>query len=187
MEKLIQTSECSIIYGEFRGKKDQELFRCARSLDDKDLVSFVNKERVVLDLVDDETEDLRDVPGMHMIGFWRMYYRDGWQGRWMLEGEDKPSARDCYGVNKIIDFICDQFPKGCDYKMQSYFEKHHVSHAGGKRFLLRPQLSDVYKVMIDTTYGNGDYPVRIYVYREEKEGGEPYVKAIEKRRADVFL
>ena len=109
-----------------------------------------------------------------------MYYRDGWQGRWMLEGEDKPSARDCYGVDKIIDFIRDQFPQGCNYKMQSYFENHHhnISQAGGKRFLLRPQLSDVYKVMVDTTYGNGDYPVRIYVYKKIESAQSRAEKAL---------
>ena len=32
------------------------------------------------------------------------------------------------------------------------------------RYLLKPMYSDHYKVMFDTTYGNGDYPVRIYVY-----------------------
>ena len=32
------------------------------------------------------------------------------------------------------------------------------------RYLLKPLYSDHYKVMFDTTYGNGDYPVRIYVY-----------------------
>jgi hypothetical protein len=31
---LIQTDSTSIIYGDFKGKPDQELFRCPRELDD---------------------------------------------------------------------------------------------------------------------------------------------------------
>ena len=33
------------------------------------------------------------------------------------------------------------------------------------RYVLKPKYSDKYKVLFDTTYGNGDYPVRIYVYK----------------------
>ena len=40
---LIQTNECSIIYGTFNGVPNQELFRCPRELDDKDLKRYVEE------------------------------------------------------------------------------------------------------------------------------------------------
>lgn len=45
MEKLIQTDICSIIYGDFDGKNNHELFRCPRALDTVDLPQYVNKNR----------------------------------------------------------------------------------------------------------------------------------------------
>lgn len=164
METLIQTNECSIIYGDFHGKENQELFRCPRELDNTDLRRYVNENRCFLGFDDDNTPDLRNVDGKVMIGYYRMYFRSGWYGRWMLE-KGQPSQLDCMGVQEIIDWFCENFDRGCDYFMKDYMGKY--KHWGGNhRYLLRPKYSDVYKVMIDTTYGNGDYPVRIYVYRD---------------------
>lgn len=47
---LIQTEEVSIVFGEFKGEKDQELFRCPRELEDTDLRRYVNEITVCLDL-----------------------------------------------------------------------------------------------------------------------------------------
>ena len=38
MKSLIQTEKCSIVYGTFQGKENQELFRCPRALDNVDLM-----------------------------------------------------------------------------------------------------------------------------------------------------
>ena len=40
--KLIQTENCSIVYGTFQGKENQELFRCTRALDNVDLKQYIN-------------------------------------------------------------------------------------------------------------------------------------------------
>ena len=163
MNTLIQTGVCSIVYGDFRGKPNQELFRCPRGLEDKDLHRYVNEHRDVLGFEDDDTQDLREVEGRELIGYFRMYFRDGWAGSWFLEN-GQPDKIDCAGVQRIINWVCDTFQKGCDYKMADYFASNFKVH-GDRRYVVRPIYSDYYKVMVDTKYGNGDYPVRIYAYR----------------------
>lgn len=169
-EVLIQTNECSIIYGTLKGKENQELFRCPRSLDNMDLARYVDEHRSFLGFENDQaTTDMRNVPGKKLIGYWRMYYRGGWAGRWMLEGSETPTDVDCLGVDKMIDFICEKFPKGCTWLMEDFL-KDFQTWGQPDRYLLVPRYSSIYKVMFDTRYGNGDYPVRIYVYRDVQEG-----------------
>ena len=164
MNTLIRTSKASIVYGDFRGEKNQELFRCPKETEHKDLKRYVNEYRDVLGFEDDDTEDLRKVDGYEMINYFRMYYRNGWCGRWMGEGETEKIER--IGVQRIIDWICENFKKGCNYKMMSYFSDN-FKEVNENRYVIRPIYSDYYKAMVDTTYGNGDYPVRIYAYRKE--------------------
>ena len=169
MNKLIQTGVCSIIYGTFRGKKDQELFRCPRELDDVDLPRYINETRSLIGFDDDSnTEDLRDVEGMKMIGYYRLYFRGGWFGRWMPESDVSPSALECNGIDNIVDWLREEFPCGCSFDMEGYFRDNFKPWGvGDKRYVIRPKYCDFYRVMVDTTFGNGDYPVRIYVYRKE--------------------
>ena len=69
-----------------------------------------------------------------------------------------------YGVGKIIAWLKETFPNGCDYTMKKYLE-NYPTWKGENRYLLKPIMFDKYKVMFDTTYGNHDYPVRIYAYK----------------------
>lgn len=162
MEKLIQTEKCSIIYGEFRGVPNQELFRCPRELDDIDLPNYVNQNRCLLGFeADTETEDLKAPE--NYLGYYRLYFRNGWYGRWM-EGADAVDRVDCAGIDRIVRWLRENFPRGCGYVMKEYLEQYPTWGAEN-RYLLKPVMNDHYKVMFDTTYGNGDYPVRIYVYR----------------------
>lgn len=172
MDKLIQTQFCNIIYGEFKGNPNEELFRCARE-DETCLKNYINRERRVVGFENDYVEDLHNVPGKKLIGYWRMYFRGGWNGRWMLEN-GTPSEVDCIGVNNIIDWICENFKSGCSFYMQEYFEKNFKRWGGetDTRYLIKPQFSEHYKIMVDTKYGNGDYPVRIYVYEKENANEE---------------
>lgn len=173
MDKLIQTEEASIIYGKWKGEDNQELFRCPRLCDDTDLPRYVNQYRKLVQrfdeipFVDDDTKDLWDVEGKELIGYFRMYYSYGWAGKWFLE-DGEPDKLDCYGVQQIIDWIVDTFEKGCNFYMQGFMKDNFKPWGSENRYLLRPFLSDYYKVMIDTTYGNGDYPVRIYAYRDKE-------------------
>lgn len=159
--KLVQTEEHSIIYGDFHGEY-QELFRCPRSLDNLDLREYVNKNRIVLGWEPDVgTVSLHEHE--NYIGYFRMYFRDGsWYGRWMDYLHIDNIAD--YGVGKIIAWLKETFPNGCDYTMKKYLE-NYPTWKGENRYLLKPIMSDKYKVMFDTTYGNHDYPVRIYAYK----------------------
>ncbi len=168
MDKLIQTSIASIIYGEFQGKENQELFRCPRELDDKDLVRYINENRSLIGFEDDNSGDLRNIKGYKLKDYYRMYYRNGWAGRWMGFKNTGITQLDCLGVNKIIDWLCENFPNGCDYHMKTFMDMTFEKWGRENRYLFRPRYSDIYKIVVDTTYGNGDYPVRIYVY--EKKG-----------------
>ena len=171
MKELMQTEDFSIVYGNFRGKDNEELFRCPRSLDDKDLRRYINDHRCCLkfEADTDHTTDIHHVQGKKCIGYYRMYFRDGaWHGRWLLDDErdqEKLTRLVCYGVNEIIKYLAFHFPHGCDMKMKNFFSDYPV-WGSENRYLVQPLFSEHYKVMVDTTYSNGDYPVRIYVYEK---------------------
>lgn len=161
MEQLIQTESYSIVYGE-HGKKVQELFRCPRELDHVDLKRYVNENRCLLGFeADTDTEDIRKSD--KYLGYYRLYFRDGWYGRWMASCPEIDQLS-CHGVDQIITWLKENFPKGCGYEMKDYLA-HYPVWGSANRYLLKPIMSDHYKVMFDTTYGNEDYPVRIYIYK----------------------
>lgn len=161
MKTLIQTGKCSIIYGDFRGQKSQELFRCPRSLDHIDLHRYINDNRCILKFeTDNDTKDLKK--SEKYIGYYRLYFKGGWYGRWM-EVNQKVSAVDCHGIDEIMLWLIEKFPDGCSWDMKEYLKEFPIWGCEN-RYLLKPFMSEHYKVLFDTTYGNHDYPVRIYVY-----------------------
>lgn len=140
MDKLIQTAEYSIIYGDFKRENSaypyQELFRCPRKLDNADLSRYVNENRCLLGFeADTETEDLKE------------------SDRYV-----------CHGIDEIIKWLSDNFPHGCNWEMDEYFKENYPTWGDEDRYLIFPIMSEHYKVLVNTRYGNGDYPVRIYVY-----------------------
>lgn len=162
MKELIQTSICSIIYGEFRGEKKQELFRCPRKLDHIDLKNYINENRIMLGFeADTESKSLKAEKGY--LGYYRLYFRGRWYGRWM-EYDPKIDRIACHGVDEIVEWLQNRFPRGCSWAMEEYLSNFPVWGCDNNRYLLVPTMSDHYKVLFDTTYGNDDYPVRIYVY-----------------------
>ncbi len=170
MDKLIQTSVCSIIYGTFKGKKDQELFRCPRELDDIDIPRYVDEHCSLLGFEDDSSEDLRNVPGKECIAYYRAYYDGaGWYGRWFIENDsNKLTDKDKAGVQVIINWFVETFTKGNDYYMKDFFMNKYKEWGDKERYLIKPFYNSNYKVMVDTKYGNNDYPVRIYVYHPKE-------------------
>lgn len=165
MEKLVQTETHSIVYGDFHGNPDQELFRCPRELDDKDLRSYINDNRALVGF--EEATGVENVNDMKRngdyLGYYRLYFRKGWYGAWMEYSADLGNA-DCAGVEKICEWLSARFPDGCSRGMSEWLSLCFSQWDGKNRFLLKPLYSDHYKVLFDTTYGNGDYPVRIYVF-----------------------
>lgn len=164
MYKLIQTEDVSIVYGDFKGEQNQELFRCPRACDATDLNRYVSQHRCMLGFeADSPVKDLRKVK--NYAGYYRMYFANNmWCGTW-LEYSKKIDEVCCIGINGIIRWLRKNFPKGCDWSMKEYLSKY-PTWQGENRYLLKPMYSDHYKVVFDTSYGNEDYPVRIYVYEE---------------------
>ena len=164
MNRLVQDDKDSVVYGTFRGESNQELFRCPRELDDVDLKNYVNTNRCMLGFeTDNMIESLKDSP--NYIGYYRLYFRDNnWYGRWMEENEDCDQIA-CHGVDEIIEWLKANFTHGCDWEMEEYLRQFPI-WGYAHRYVLKPKYSDKYKVLFDTTYGNGDYPVRIYIYKQ---------------------
>lgn len=177
MKKLIQTEKCSIIYDENK----EEIFRCPRELDEKDLPYFVNKERILLcpfephvkadmdiPFINDyeQFKELDKVPGKKLKGYFRLYFRNGWYSKWFSHSES-PDEYDCAGAYEIVKWFSDNFKGGCDYYMKDFF-KTVFSSIIENRYLIKPYVSEVYKIVVDMTYGNEDYPIRIYVYENLK-------------------
>ena len=163
MKTLIQTEKCSIIYGEFHNKPNQELFRCPRELDNTDLKKYINENRCFLGFQPDlETDSLNDLKeSASYRGYYRLYFSGGWFGRWMEQSKNIDKL-DCAGIDEIVGWLRENFPRGCNYNMKEYLEKY-PTWGSENRYLLKPIMSEHYKVLFDTTFGNGDYPVRIYV------------------------
>ena len=147
--KLIQTENCSIVYGTFQGKENQELFRCPRALDNVDLKQYINENRCFLGIeADDVHDDLHNLPGY--LGYYRLYFSGGWCGRWMYA--DKGMSRlDCAGVDGIVEWLSVNFPKGCNYSMREFLSQY--PSCSNNRYLLKPLMSEHYKIMFDTKYG----------------------------------
>ena len=124
---------------------------------------------------DTETSDLHHIDGKTYIGYYRLYFRSGWWGRWFLEEGQRPTEQECEPIDRIVDVLKQDFPRGCDWDMKEFFANHYPVWGSEQRYLLRPNgplptwIKENYSIMVDTTYGNGDYPVRIYLYRNETE------------------
>lgn len=169
MSKLTKTDAYSVVYGEYDEEKDKELFRCPRGSEETSLREYVNSTRDFLGLEQEEgieyIKEMKEKPGYQ--GYFRMYFRNGsWYGSW-FETSQNISKLSTKGVTKIARFLQEKFPRGCNFVMQEYLEKNFATWgASDTRYLLKPMYSDHYRIMFDTLYGNGDYPVRIYVFEE---------------------
>lgn len=108
-------------------------------------------------------KDLRRVmPGY--AGYYRMYFRNGWYGRWF----DLSEAIIKNDMEKIVTIICEKWKNGCDDAMITDLEQYHAEVSeDGKRHLLEAEGDDyIFFILIDTTFGNHDYPIRIYTYKK---------------------
>lgn len=101
-EDLVQDENYSVIYGDFHGEY-QELFRCPRVQDDRDLRRFVDEYRCILGFeADNETSDLRTLKGY--LGYYRLYFIDRWYGSWMDDCIN--NAKEAYEDNPdMLDVI----------------------------------------------------------------------------------
>ena len=48
--------------------------------------------------------------------------------------------------------------------MDEYFKENYPNFMDDERYLIKPNFSNHYKIMVNTRYGNSEYPIKIYVY-----------------------
>lgn len=149
MAQLRETSDAPFILVDDKG--NELAFKTKESL-----VEYVNTHGLFLGFEEDHT-DRTDT-----IGYWRMYFHNEWHGRWI--GEVDLSQEEIDGVNNIVEYFVENYPFGCSWSMISHFKKSFDEVADG-RYQLMPVMSNRYVVVIDTRYGNAEYPVKIFVRR----------------------
>lgn len=134
---------------------------------ESDLLYFLKGNGLCVDLIDAcAIEDLRNIEGKQLVGYFRMYYRDGaWAGRWFIENSDGPTYMEICSVQQVINYVAACFPKGCDWRMCEELAEKFSRWGDSQRYVTQVYGNDYLIVAFDTTYGNGDYPVRIYLYR----------------------
>ena len=164
--KLEKKENSYIIVADSRKFGDNEII--FQSPIEADVERFVKENNLLVRLYDNtEVTDLRNrEDNKTLIGYFRMYYRGGWHGKWFLEKGQEITSKDINMVQHIIDFVANRWDKGCDYFMKDDCKESFAQWGDVNRYLVQPMYNDNYLLAIDTTYGNGDYPIRIYAYNE---------------------
>ena len=115
MKKLELENDCYFIYDE----SGDIIFQSALK---KDLNNFLKNECICLDFENAclrKDDNLHNMPGKTFKGYWRMYFRNGlWDGRWFNAGNGNMTDFQIAGLNNIIQYIGERWPKGCSYTMQ---------------------------------------------------------------------
>lgn len=116
------------------------------------------------------------MPGMEYLGYNRLYFRNGWFPRWFhADGNTCPVGNICENLseteveflNSITEWLGEKWKNGCDWKMVGDL-KNMDCCVGENLYLLKVEDAPCgCLIHFNTTYGNADYPVRVYLYREE--------------------
>lgn len=120
-----------------------------------------------------DIEDVRKVDGAgRFLGYLRFYFRNGsWICKWLdtpqnLNLSDKARVL----LMKICDEIDNVWKWGCDKSMKEELQSNYPNWGAENKYLLEVIDSNISCYMlIDTTFGNDDYPIRIYVYEAEEQ------------------
>lgn len=164
----IEENKSYIVKAKKRYAKEEEIIFQSPLKEDYD--AFVQKEAIITELTENNTvEDLRKVENKELIGYWRMYYRHGWNGVWFQNSEtEELDSHDIKVLDNTIIYVCNRWSKGCDYFMTDDMKEHFSTWGEVETlYLLQPKGFDNCLICINTEFGNGDYPVRIYMYRDK--------------------
>lgn len=109
-------------------------------------------------------------------GYYRMYYRRGWDGRWFTEtgntsidgGNTQLSPDEMEEFRTIYEEITKRWPCGCNYNMERDIKSYQAEIPGNPSTHLLETEGTLLRflVSINLLYGNADYPIRIYIYRK---------------------
>lgn len=111
--------------------------------------------------------------GKTLLGYWRMYYRGGWGGRLLSTNPKNPfevllNQEEKEILQRIVDYICEKAPKGMNWEFEDLIKSTFKSSKNGRYHCFYMGTNLNYLVEFVTEYGNDDYPVRIYVYRDNE-------------------
>jgi len=109
--------------------------------------------------------------GKICLGYYRMYYRNSWNGRWLLNEDvfEKPHKEEYETIYEIIEYIKTKAPNGMNFEFKEFLEKTAEPAANGRYYFFAADTSFNYLIEFSTEYGNSDYPARIYLYRDSEE------------------
>ncbi|MGO5336735.1 hypothetical protein ACTQZS_07985 [Bilifractor sp. LCP19S3_H10] len=126
--------------------------------------------------------DLRSIPGKVLLGYHRLYFRaKHWNSTFISNDECKfPLDEEEYtDVMELKRAICIFWPRGVNWKMEE--DMRSFRSEDKKRFILRVKDNPDIYLLFDLRFGNADYPIRIYVYRninsDEPEKDEHYTSS----------
>ena len=109
--------------------------------------------------------NLQERKGKINLGYYRMYYRNGYDGVW-FENAGKMTQCEKEVLSQVIDTVKELAPEG----MTPYFQEHlndvATASPNGRYYYFETSTNFNFLVEFAPEYGNDDYPVRIYVYRD---------------------
>lgn len=120
-----------------------------------------------------KSEQMDNISGYTLMGYFRMYFRNGWFGRWFAKTDEfeENGARDIESA-KIKDFCAfveDNFTGGCDEKMVDYLKTNsNYQRLDNGTYYNAIEVDDKSYIVIQVSpqYGNSDYPIRVLLYRK---------------------
>lgn len=114
--------------------------------------------------------NVREREGKVWVGYYRMYFTSSWAG-WWFDNEDFPdlhlTEEERNTVDEITDYVADKIPKGMNWEMIEFLKKTEVPANNGRYYFFWNSKKSNFLIELTTEFGNADYPVRIYVYRDK--------------------
>ena len=105
-----------------------------------------------------------------------MYFRNGWEGKWFPQNEtfEKSGLRPIERETLInyCKWVEDAFPNGCDEIMESYMKNvPSITKGENDRYyaFIAMDKDSFAEVEYNTSFGNDDYIIRIYLYRKNSQ------------------
>lgn len=107
--------------------------------------------------------------GKICLGYYRLYYRNGWNIVWFPNENEisKPEKAEIDIVNEIIEYIAEKAPIGMNVEFKDFLRKTAEPSPNGRYYFFADNTDFNYLIEFNAKYGNNDYPVRIYLYRNK--------------------
>lgn len=121
------------------------------------------------------TDNLDNVAGHSLMGYFRMFYNGGWFGKWFAIHEDFKQDgllnSESTTLKNFCEWVQNTFIGGCDDKMLDYLSNNEDIQNINSNYFIGLRIDDTSYAVVKYTprYGNEDYPIRIYLYRKDND------------------